>query len=98
MDLRPEEKFLRFSELSENRALKPFAHFCVQPAAPGLINICDSSTILSILRINSDPFKDLERRGTSWLNAGLNGLINHMSNRVAGSSRMMVRYINHFKK
>ena len=36
MDLRPEEKFLRFSELSENRALKPFAHFCVQPAAPGL--------------------------------------------------------------
>ena len=36
MDLRPEEKFLRFSELSENRALKPFAHFCMQPAAPGL--------------------------------------------------------------
>ena len=36
MDLGPEEKFGRFSELSENRALKPFAHFCVQPAAPGL--------------------------------------------------------------
>ena len=37
MDLGPEEKFLRFSELSENRAQKTFAHFCVQPAAPGLI-------------------------------------------------------------
>ena len=36
MDLRPEEKLVRFSELSENPALKPFAHFCVQPAAPGL--------------------------------------------------------------
>ena len=36
MDLGPEDKFLRFSELSENRASKPFAHFCVQPAAPGL--------------------------------------------------------------
>ena len=36
MDLGPEEKFLRFSELSENRAPKPFAHFCVQPSAPGL--------------------------------------------------------------
>ena len=37
MELGPEEKFLRFSQLSENSALKPFAHFCVQPAAPGLI-------------------------------------------------------------
>ena len=36
MDLRPEEKLIRLSELSENPALKPFAHFCVQPAAPGL--------------------------------------------------------------
>ena len=36
MDLRPEEKFIRLSELSENPALKPFAHCCVQPAAPGL--------------------------------------------------------------
>ena len=36
MDLGPEGKFLRFSELSENPELKPFAHFCVQPAAPGL--------------------------------------------------------------
>ena len=36
MDLGPEEKFGRFSELSENRALKPFAHIRVQPAALGL--------------------------------------------------------------
>ena len=36
MDLGPEEIFLRFSELSRNRALMSFAHFCVQPAAPGL--------------------------------------------------------------
>ena len=36
MGLGPKEKCLRFSELSENRALKSFAHFCVQPAAPGL--------------------------------------------------------------
>ena len=36
MNLGPQEKFVKFSELTENRALKPFAHFCVQPAAPGL--------------------------------------------------------------
>ena len=32
MDLGPGEKFLRFSELSQNCALKPFANFCAQPA------------------------------------------------------------------
>ena len=36
MNLGPEEYFLSFSQLSENRALKPFAYFCVQHAAPGL--------------------------------------------------------------
>ena len=36
MDLGPEVKFLKFQEVSQNRALKPFAQFFVQPAAPGL--------------------------------------------------------------
>ena len=36
MDLGPEEKFLKFCEVSRNRALKRFAQFFVQPAANGL--------------------------------------------------------------
>ena len=36
MDLGPEEKFLKFSEVSQNRALKRFAQFFVQPAVDGL--------------------------------------------------------------
>ena len=36
MDLGPEEIFLKFSEVSRNRALKRFAQFFVQPAANGL--------------------------------------------------------------
>lgn len=37
MDLMPQEKVLIFSELSENRALKPFAQFRLQPAASVLM-------------------------------------------------------------
>ena len=48
MDLGPGEKFLRFLELSENRAVKPFAHFCVQPAAPGLIKRLMGMIILAM--------------------------------------------------
>ena len=36
MDLGPEEKFLKFWEVSRNRALKRFAQFLLQPAANGL--------------------------------------------------------------
>ena len=36
MDLEPKEIFLKFSEVSRNRALKRFAQFFVQPAANGL--------------------------------------------------------------
>ena len=39
MDLGPEEKFLKFWEVSRNRALKRFAQFFVQPAANGLRSV-----------------------------------------------------------
>ena len=39
MDLGPEEKYLKFCEVSGNRALKRFAQFFVQPAANGLNKI-----------------------------------------------------------
>ena len=58
MDLGPEEKFLRFSELSENRALKPFAHFCVQPAAPGLNTTRMIALILTDINMTLTEFRD----------------------------------------